>query len=211
MTTCYLVRHGTTAWLDGNILHGITDIPLNEEGLKQANKAAKALTGIKADLLFASPLSRTFQTAEIIGNELGLQPVPIEEVQELNFGWLEGTKFNENDFIQDSSFRFWFNQFRENIIRTISGESRKKFNNRVINGWQKILAQSTGRDFFLVAHSGVFNAILHYYFNNKFANNGDFYDIHPCAITELKIRENGKAELVRLDDHAHLKDWFGKK
>lgn len=211
MTTCYLIRHGTTAWVDGNRLHGITDIPLNEEGINQAKEAAKAMKGIRADLLFASPLSRAFQTAEIVGRELSLDPIPIDELQEIDFGWLEGLRFKENDFANDHSFKSRFVQFREDFIRAISGESRKKFYKRIVRGWQKILNQTAGRDFVLVAHSGVFNAILYYCFEKRFTNDGEFYSVYPGSITELFISQDDEVKLIRLNDHSHLRAWFPHK
>ncbi len=211
MTTCYLVRHGTTAWVDENILHGITDIPLNDNGINQAKETAKALKGIKVDFLFSSPLSRAFQTAEIIGQELALKPIAIEDVKEMSFGWMEGTKFKEGDFDRNHSFRSWFNQFKEDFVRWISGESKKRFSRRVLCGWQKILDQSNGRDFVLVAHSGVIHAIMRHCFDTSHANNGDFYAIHPGAFNEILINKTGEAELIRLDEHAHLQAWYGHK
>ena len=58
MRTFYLVRHGTTEWVENRILHGITDIPLNESGMKQAQAAGRALAGIDASRLYTSTLSR---------------------------------------------------------------------------------------------------------------------------------------------------------
>jgi broad specificity phosphatase PhoE len=92
LTTFYLVRHGTTDWVEKQLLHGITDIPLNEAGLKQAAKTAEAMKGIHAKYLFCSPLTRTIQTAELIGRAVGLTPQPRQGLIEINFGWKEGKK-----------------------------------------------------------------------------------------------------------------------
>jgi broad specificity phosphatase PhoE len=205
LTICYLIRHGTTAWVNKNLLHGATDIPLNDNGINQAKETAKALSGIKADFLFSSPLSRAFQTAEIIGRELNLVPVSIEEVREMNFGWMEGKKVMEEFFDRKPSIKAWFYHNRENIARAISGETKKRFARRVLQGWQKIQDQSRDRNFVLVVHAGVINVILRYYFDTRYATYKKFYSIDPASITEVSISKSGKADLVRLNDYAHLK------
>ena len=98
MITCYLIRHGTTTWVDAHRIHGITDVPLNEDGINQAKEVSKALKGIRADFLYASPLSRAFKTAEIIGQELNLVPNPVEDMKEMNFGWMEGKEMRDGVF-----------------------------------------------------------------------------------------------------------------
>jgi broad specificity phosphatase PhoE len=208
LITYYLVRHGTTAWVDMHRLHGITDIPLNENGVNQAKEAAKALKGIRADYLFSSPLSRALQTAEIIGRELDLVPVPVEEIKEVNFGWLEGGKTLDDYYFQKPSFKTWLHGNYEYVVRAISGETQKQFIKRVLQGLQKIEDQSQGHNFVLVAHSAVINVMLQHYFGMRYVNSGKFYSVNPASITEMMVSKSGKAELVRLNDSAHLRAWF---
>jgi broad specificity phosphatase PhoE len=47
--TLYLVRHGETDWNAKKIIQGITDIPLNKKGEKQAKELAQKLTHVKFD------------------------------------------------------------------------------------------------------------------------------------------------------------------
>ena len=63
----YIVRHGETDW---NVEHrylGSTDLPLNERGLEQAAALADRFRDIPLAAVYASDLSRSYQTAEIIG------------------------------------------------------------------------------------------------------------------------------------------------
>ncbi len=90
MTLITLVRHGQTDWnLEGRI-QGSTDIALNDTGRAQA-RAAAGLAGTRFDHVYASPLARARETAEIIAHELGL-PVPLSTVgmREREFGEAEG-------------------------------------------------------------------------------------------------------------------------
>ena len=59
MTKFGLIRHGLTEWNEMGKAQGISDIPLNSAGLKQAHALAKRLSlGEKWDIIIASDLSR---------------------------------------------------------------------------------------------------------------------------------------------------------
>jgi broad specificity phosphatase PhoE len=61
-----LVRHGETQWNKESRFQGIRDIPLNENGKKQGQKAADFLKDVEIDFAVTSPLLRPKETAEII-------------------------------------------------------------------------------------------------------------------------------------------------
>ena len=72
-----LIRHGQSHF---NVVFnetrqdpGIVDPGLTDEGVRQANDAAKVLMGRDIRRLLASPYSRTLRTAEIISEHLGLE------------------------------------------------------------------------------------------------------------------------------------------
>ena len=61
----YIMRHGRTDWNDRHKLQGRTDVPLNEEGRRMAEKAAEEYRDIPLDVCWCSPLIRARETAEI--------------------------------------------------------------------------------------------------------------------------------------------------
>ena len=63
ITTVGLIRHGVTDWNNLGKAQGISDIPLNEDGIKQATALAKRLSGEEWDIIFSSDLMRAEQTA----------------------------------------------------------------------------------------------------------------------------------------------------
>jgi len=93
MTELWLVRHGQTDWNQENRLQGQQDIPLNENGLKQAYRLAEQLAQIDFDVAYTSDLSRARSTAEIVlkGREIPL--VVDERLRERNFGHWEGLPY----------------------------------------------------------------------------------------------------------------------
>lgn len=92
----YLVRHGETDWNRQHLIQGRTDIPLNDTGRQQARATGRLLARRSWDAVVASPLSRAFETASIIADELGL-PVPTTDdaLVERNYGEAEGLDWDE--------------------------------------------------------------------------------------------------------------------
>ncbi len=93
----FLVRHGLTAWNMQMRLQGREDIPLNEEGRKQALYCAsflgRALTKnkLKMQRVYTSPLMRAYDTASYICESLCLESPTIEEgLIERDYGSLSG-------------------------------------------------------------------------------------------------------------------------
>lgn len=76
MTQFYFIRHGEQDWdiVEKYKLKGqaIDLIPLTENGIKQANKAAKDVRIVKSDIIICSPYTRALQTASIISKETGI-------------------------------------------------------------------------------------------------------------------------------------------
>lgn len=62
----YIVRHGQTDWNAQKKLQGYTDIPLNEQGKRQASQLQEKFADIDFIKVFSSDLIRARVTAEII-------------------------------------------------------------------------------------------------------------------------------------------------
>lgn len=91
MTLLTLVRHGQTDWNLARRIQGSTDIPLNDTGRADARWAAGRLAGGVHHTIYASPLKRAHETAEIIAAELGLDTPALDaDLREREFGEGEG-------------------------------------------------------------------------------------------------------------------------
>ncbi|WP_028610547.1 histidine phosphatase family protein [Paenibacillus harenae] len=92
------VRHGKTDWNAEGRIQGQTDIPLNEEGIRQAHALAARLSSEERlwDAVAASDLQRAYKTAGIIADRL---EIPLLEgdlrLRERYFGEAEGMKEQE--------------------------------------------------------------------------------------------------------------------
>ncbi|HVG88199.1 MAG TPA: histidine phosphatase family protein [Gaiellales bacterium] len=87
-----LMRHGETVWNAEHRFTTRTDVELSAAGLEQAAEAARALSAVGIDRVFASPLSRARRTAELIAAAQAADcPVLVDErLTEIDAGPFEG-------------------------------------------------------------------------------------------------------------------------
>ena len=86
----YFIRHGQTDWNLEKRMQGHTDIPLNQVGLEQAERAADLFEKIRIDVIISSPLSRAYKTAEAIAKRKGLEIIAEPLLKERHFGKFDG-------------------------------------------------------------------------------------------------------------------------
>jgi broad specificity phosphatase PhoE len=94
-----LVRHGQSTANAKGIWQGQMEFPLSERGRVQAGLAGRGLSDEPFEGLYSSPLSRAFETAEIIRDRTGFagEIVPVEGLSERNGGILEGHTWAEQE------------------------------------------------------------------------------------------------------------------
>ncbi len=86
----YFVRHGQTEWNRTKKLQGQANLPLNEQGIRDARRAAEILREIPFDAIYCSPLTRTVETANIIGACQEASVVLEPQLIEIAYGQYEG-------------------------------------------------------------------------------------------------------------------------
>ncbi|GAA4551292.1 histidine phosphatase family protein [Amycolatopsis samaneae] len=85
-----LARHGQTEWHADNRYAGSSEVPLTEEGLRQAEALARHAAELKPTALFCSPQARAVRTMAPAATALGMTPAIVEGLREAHFGIAEG-------------------------------------------------------------------------------------------------------------------------
>ena len=85
-----LWRHGQTVWNAEQRFQGQSDIPLDETGRAQADRAARLLAGLRPDLIVSSDLSRAASTAAALARLTGLEVTLDKDLRERHGGCWEG-------------------------------------------------------------------------------------------------------------------------
>lgn len=91
----YLMRHGETEYNRVGRLQGQSDIPLNEFGIRLAEKTAEGLKSVSFDAVFSSPLQRALETARIVTGGRDVKVETDDRLKEIHFGLGEGARFDE--------------------------------------------------------------------------------------------------------------------
>nr|WP_249305893.1 histidine phosphatase family protein [Lederbergia citrea] len=142
-----MIRHGETDWNALGKIQGKTDIPLNKNGIQQAQECREFLKDSKWDVIITSPLKRAKQTAEIINEGLNVPLIEMDNFSERYFGDAEGMTLEER--LSAYPDKKYPNQ-----------EDRLALNKRVMAGLNKINDKYRNSKVLLVAHGAVINSIL---------------------------------------------------
>jgi broad specificity phosphatase PhoE len=125
-----LARHGET---DDNRepirVQGFTDTPLNETGRRQAAELAGRVAGEGVISLWSSDLSRARETAEIVGERIGLTPLLDARLREANRGEWEGRLFIDIAREEPERYEAWLRAGE--TFRFPGGESLREQSDRV--------------------------------------------------------------------------------
>lgn len=96
MRQLFFIRHGETDNNKAGIIQGRSiDASINEMGKRQAEAIKNALRPYEVHRVVASGLRRTHETVEPIASERGLVVEKYSELDEINFGILEGQSFKQ--------------------------------------------------------------------------------------------------------------------
>jgi broad specificity phosphatase PhoE len=148
-TVTHLLRHGRTEHTPERRFSGSSDLPLSELGRADAAAAARHLAGRGIDVIVASPLQRTRQTAETVAAVLGV-PVEVDgDLRELDFGAWEGLTAAEAAQKSPLAFRRWSGAVD---VRPPGGESVADVSVRVARARARVLERHAGKTVLLVSH-----------------------------------------------------------
>jgi probable phosphoglycerate mutase len=159
MNTIFLLRHGENhANITREFSYRLVDYPLTEKGVMQAHQAGEYIKNLRLDVIYASPLKRAMETAEIVAQACGLPVVnTLEELRELNVGSLERQTPTVKLWAQhDAVWERWF--AGELTARFPDGESYLEAAGRLRQAVRRAFepGSSHGRRVLLVGHGGIF-------------------------------------------------------
>jgi len=165
MSYLVLLRHGQSAWNLENRFTGWIDVPLSENGIKEAEAAAEKLIHFKFDNAFTSALQRAQHTLRIVLEKTNQTDVPVIADQALNermYGDLQGMNKDEaRKKFGEEQVKIWRRSYD---IAPPNGESLKDTANRVIPYFEKNILPllQQGKNVLIVAHGNSLRALVMY-------------------------------------------------
>lgn len=152
-----LWRHGQTNWNIENRFQGHSDIPLNEVGLAQAERAAPLLMSLKPEKIISSDLIRAQQTAAALARLAKLEVQIDAGLRETNGGNWEGKTGAENRALDYDRFVNWLDG--DDAPAGQTGERRSEIAQRAVSAIERALHPELST-LIVVTHGGTARCIL---------------------------------------------------
>lgn len=178
----YFTRHGETQWNSLDRICGITDIPLSENGKKQAEELAQKLAKghIDIDMIICSPMIRAQETAAYCAEALGITPVTDNRLREWDYGSFEGKHRTAEGFLE-SKLEF-------GCRMPDGGESVFDIVNRTYGLVDELREKYPDKNILLVCHGGICRVLETYYRNMTVKEFANFF-MGNCELREFEIND----------------------
>jgi len=185
VTVFHLLRHGEPT-VFGRINGRLPGVGLSAKGRAEIAAVAARLADDKIDAIYASPLQRTRETAEILADRLGLPIVFRDDVIELDFG--EWTGLTADAIRQDERWQAWSSC--RSIAAIPGGETWRQVQDRVVGALFELRRAHPEGAVVIVSHGDVIRAALLFVLGMPL----DFYhriEIAPASISSFRLDDSG--------------------
>jgi probable phosphoglycerate mutase len=201
-TTTLLLRHGATPLSAERRFAGRGDIPLTDDGRRQAAAAAARLRergGI--DVIVTSPLRRARRTAEAVAEASGAPLVVDDDLVEADFGAWEGLSFAEASAKSPEEMTAWL---ASADAAPPGGESFADVARRVLRALDRLLEAYPERTVVLVSHVTPIKTLL---CRALLAPPAALFRIHldVASLSRVDWFADGPALVRSMNDTAHLR------
>ena len=201
-----LIRHGQSTANATGVWQGQLDFPLSNEGRKQARLAGRALAAAPPGAIYASPLSRAYETARLIAEEAGFEGevVKLPGLLERRGGLLEGTTAEEREARYPDLMRKFLSLEENERWALVDAETDEE----VLGRFAKAIGSITERHrhggrVVIVSHGGAMRAFLREFFGPEIFPGPQRAE--NASITRFLWGINGeKPHLLELGATGHL-------
>jgi probable phosphoglycerate mutase len=200
-TDLLLIRHGQTASNRAHRIQGWSSDPLTALGQQQAQYVAERLTTYPISALYTSPLARTQETANIIGNAINQIPILLDGLREVDTGAVSGQSILY--FLQryPKLALAWFRDKANYAFP--EGEQLSVFYQRVCSSLNWIRDQHPNQTVAVVSHGGSISAYLSLLLNG-YSSNRLSWRLRNCSICHVRWQDQQSAQVIAYNDVAHL-------
>jgi len=198
----FLIRHGRTEWNKKKIFRGHMDIPLDEVGIQQAEKAGKYLQEVAFTTIYSSTLRRAFQTAQIISRyqSKSVEVIPCQGFSDLNYGEWEGKSYERVKEEYPALYKMW--EEEPHKVKIPGGETLSEAAERSFKALEEIILKHKGHFIGIVSHRVIIKLVI-----LKMLGIGEsgFWMIRqdPCCINIVRFY-GYKFSILRVNDTSHI-------
>ncbi len=181
--TIALLRHGETEVQYSGCLIGSTDLPLSLEGRRKVSLFTSRIARERPARLCCSPLRRAWETAESLGESLGMIPEIDSDLREIDFGRWEGMTFDAIQASDPEAVARWA-RFEPDFAFP-GGEAIEAFLTRIRRA-AKRFSEFEGPSVLAVTHAGVIRAMICHLLGLS-PRQYVLFDVKPASLTKIAV------------------------
>lgn len=203
-TRVLLVRHGATVLSAEDRFAGAIDVELSDEGRAQAKSLGERLAETKIEAVYASPMTRTVDTATRIVAPHGLTPTIRDGLREISHGhWEQLTRKEVETRFADEYAQWEQDPF---TFAPTAGESGLSVLARALPVVREIVVAHADKTVLIVSHKATIRLLLCSLLGMDARGYRDRFDQSPCCLNVVDFKDPVRARLMLYNDTSHYAD-----
>jgi probable phosphoglycerate mutase len=200
-TRVFLVRHGATILSAEDRFAGATDVDLSDEGREQTGRLAARLAGEQIVAVYASPLSRTVETASILAEPHRLRVEKRDGLREISHGrWEQLTRREVEERFPDEAAEWEKDPY---TFAPLGGESGLAVTARALPVLIELVRAHAGETILVVSHKATIRLLLSSLLGFDARRYRDNLDLSPASLNIVDFKDPSRARLTLFNDTSH--------
>lgn len=204
MTKLYFIRHGESVSNLSSQFAGSLDKPLTEKGREQAALTASFLSTVPFTAVYASDLSRAFDTGLAVAQNRHIPIYPTPELREIYAGDWEGRQYSELEEQFADSYGVW--RTRIGLAACPNGESVALLQARIRACVDEIVRRHPNETICVATHATPIRVMECVWTNTPLEQMHTIPWVSNASVTVAHYDDNGCGVLTERDLHRHLGD-----
>jgi broad specificity phosphatase PhoE len=200
-TRVFMVRHGATVLSAEDRFAGATDVELSDEGREQTRRLAERLSREEIAAVYASPLGRTMETAQILAAPHQLEVQACDGLREISHGrWEQMTRREVEEKFPEEAAEWEKDPY---TFAPLGGESGLAVTARALPALVEIVRAHPGDHVLVVSHKGTIRLLLSSLLGFDPRRYRDTLDQNPAALNIVDFKDPSHARLTLFNDTSH--------
>src|SRR5947207_4386070 len=200
-TRIFMVRHGTTVMGAEDRFAGATDVALSDEGREQTRRLAERLAGEKIAAVYASPLGRTLETAQILAAPHELEVQTRDGFREISHGrWEQMTRHEVEQKFPEEAAEWEKDPY---TFAPLGGESGLAVTARALPVLIEVVGTHPNEKVIVVSHKATIRLLLSSLLGFDPRRYRDNLDQSPAALNIVDFKDTVRARLTLFNDTSH--------
>lgn len=203
-TRLYLVRHGATPLTAEDRFSGAANVYLSEEGRAQVERLSRRLADDDISAIYASPLDRTVETANIIAGPHQLPIITRDGLREISHGHWEGMSRKEVESQFPDEYTAW--ETDPFTFAPEEGESGISVLARALPVIREVVVNHKDKNVLVVSHKATLRLVISSLLGFDARGYRDRLDQAPACLNILDFKDTIRARLMLFNDISHYAD-----